>query len=41
MIESICLNKKFSTTRLISKVKPLIGSRQNDKFETLIILPEN
>ena len=36
----ICLNKNYSTTRLLTKEKPVIESCENDKFRSVLFLPE-
>ncbi len=36
----ICLNKEFSTTRMLTRQKPLIANQPSDKFETMLFLPE-
>jgi len=40
MINSIGLNEKYSTTRLLTKEKPEIVNNPEDKFETVLFLPE-
>ena len=40
MINAIYLNENFSTTRLLTKEKPIIENRPEDKFETVLFLPE-
>jgi len=40
MTNAICLNEKYSTTRLAIKEKPIIESKLEDKFETILFLPE-
>jgi len=39
MSDSICIDKRYSTTRLVSKEKPLINNNPNDKFHTVLFLP--
>ena len=39
MPNTICLNKNSSTTRLLTKEKPIIENRPEDKFETVLFLP--
>lgn len=39
MINSISLDEKYSTTRLLTKEKPIVNSLE-DKFETVLFLPE-
>jgi glycosyltransferase involved in cell wall biosynthesis len=36
----LCLDRTFSTTRQITKQKPVIESQPEDKFETVLFLPE-
>jgi hypothetical protein len=36
---TLCLNEKFSTTRIVTTEKPLIENNPDDKFETLLFLP--
>ena len=38
--DMICLDEKYSTTRLLMKVKPLIENNLEDKFESVLFLPE-
>lgn len=40
MINIICLNEKYSTTRLLTHEKPEIINNPKDKFETVLFLPE-
>jgi glycosyltransferase involved in cell wall biosynthesis len=35
----LCLNAKFSTTRIVTKEKPIIDNKPEDKFETALFLP--
>lgn len=35
------LNQKYSTTKLLTKEKPFTEKKQEDKFETILFLPEN
>jgi len=35
-----CLNENYSTTRLLTKEKPNIVNNPEDKFETVLVLPE-
>lgn len=35
-----CLNKDYSTTRLVTREKPIIENKPEDKFETVLFLPE-
>jgi glycosyltransferase involved in cell wall biosynthesis len=37
----ICLDKKYSTTKLVTQEKPVIVNNSNDKFESLLFLPED
>jgi glycosyltransferase involved in cell wall biosynthesis len=39
--ETFCLNKEFSTTRVVTKEKPLIINRPGDKFQTFLFLQGN
>lgn len=36
----ICLNKNYSTTKLVTKEKPELIDNPEDKFETMLLLPE-
>ncbi len=40
MTNTICLNENSSTTRLLTKEKPIIENSPEDKFETVLFLPE-
>jgi len=40
MIDKICLDEKYSTTRLVTKEKPEIANNPDGKFKTLLFLPE-
>lgn len=40
MINTICLDRNFSTTRLLTQEKPEIINNPEDKFETVLFLPE-
>ncbi len=40
MINTICLNEKYSTTKILTKEKPIIENGPEDKFETFLFLPE-
>jgi len=40
MINTICLDENYSTTRLLTQEKPEIVKNPNDKFETVLFLPE-
>ena len=40
MNNTICLDKSYSTTRLLTKEKPSIKNNLKDKFETILFLPE-
>ena len=39
IVDSICLNEQYSTTRLVTKEKPIIEKNPDDKFETVLFLP--
>jgi len=39
MNEMICLNKNYSTTRLLTKEQPKIVNNPEDKFESVLFLP--
>ena len=39
MANIICLDKNYSTTRLVTKEKPEIMSNSNDKFESVLFFP--
>jgi glycosyltransferase involved in cell wall biosynthesis len=39
MANIICLDKNYSTTRLVTKEKPEIISNSNDKFESVLFFP--
>jgi DNA-binding NarL/FixJ family response regulator len=41
MTNIICLDEKYSTTRLATKEKPEIVNDPEDKFETVLFLPES
>jgi len=41
MNETLCLNAKFSTTKRLLKTKPDCEYNENDKFCSLLFLPEN
>lgn len=41
MTKTICLDKNFSTTRLLMQEKPILESNSEEKFKTLLFLPEN
>ncbi|MEN8193576.1 MAG: glycosyltransferase family 2 protein [Bacteroidota bacterium] len=41
MINTICLNKNFSTTKLLIEEKPILGNRPEDEFETVLFLPKD
>lgn len=41
MINTICLNKNFSTTKLLIEEKPTLENRPEDKFETVLFLPRD
>ena len=40
MTKTIILDKNYSTTRLVTKEKPEIANKPEEKFETLLFLPE-
>ena len=40
MIESICLNKRFSTARWVTKEQPVVKKNPEDKFQTILFLPK-
>jgi glycosyltransferase involved in cell wall biosynthesis len=40
MTNTICLNEKYSTTRLVTREKPEVVNSPEDKFETVLFLPE-
>ena len=40
MTNIICLNEKYSTTKLLTEAKPTIENRVKNKFETVLFLPE-
>ena len=40
MTNTICLDKNYSTTRLLTQDKPVIINNPGDKFETVLFLPE-
>lgn len=40
MTNTICMNENSSTTRLSTKTSPIIKNTPEDKFETLLLLPE-
>jgi len=40
MIKRVCLDKAFSTTRQITKEKPVFKKQPTDKFESVLFLPE-
>ncbi len=41
MTNTLCLNEKYSTTRLLVKEKPIIKNGTENTFETFLFLPEN
>lgn len=41
MVDTICLNEKYSTTRILSKEKSILKNSPEDKFESVLFLPEN
>ncbi len=38
MTNILCLDDKYSTTRLLTKEKPMIENKPEDKFETILFL---
>ncbi|EIF50097.1 glycosyltransferase family 2 protein [Sulfurovum sp. AR] len=40
MTKTICLDKKYSTTQLLTNENSLLVAKPEDKFETLLFLPE-
>lgn len=40
MVDEVCLNKNYSTTCLLTKEKPIIENRSEDKFESVLFLTE-
>lgn len=40
MINTLCLDENYSTTKLVTKEKPEIVNSPEDKFETVLFLPE-
>jgi len=40
MAEMTCLDKNYSTTRLLTREKPLLEHKAEDKFESMLFLPE-
>jgi glycosyltransferase involved in cell wall biosynthesis len=40
MINTVCLDEEYSTTRLVVNEKPEIVNNLDDKFETVLFLPE-
>ena len=36
----ICLDKEFSTTRIVTRQEPVIENKPGDKFESMLFLPE-
>ena len=41
MIDIECLDEKYSTTKLVTKEKPKVVNNPEDKFETVVFLPES
>ncbi|KOR27390.1 hypothetical protein TI05_19120 [Achromatium sp. WMS3] len=37
---TFCLNSNYSTTRLVTRTVPVIEKKPEDKFETVLFLPE-
>ncbi len=40
MTSTICLDKNYSTTQILTKEKPEIINNPEDKFESILFLPE-
>ncbi len=40
MTNKTILDKNYSTTRLLTKEKPVIGNKPEDKFESVLFLPD-
>lgn len=40
MTNALCIDEKYSTTKLVTKEKPSIENGVEDKFETVLFLPE-
>ena len=40
MAKVICLDQNYSTTRLLTQEKPKIVNSPEDKFQTILSLPE-
>jgi hypothetical protein len=40
MTDIICVDKKYSTTRLLTRKQPAIENKPEDKFDSVIFLPE-
>ncbi len=40
MTDIICLDEKYSTTRILTKEKPEIINNPEDKFESVLFLPD-
>ena len=40
MAEIICVDQKYSTTRCLTQEKPVIEQKPNDKFKSMMALPE-
>jgi hypothetical protein len=36
---TLCLDEKYSTTRIVTTEKPIIENNPDDKFETVLFLP--
>ena len=41
MTKTICLDENFSTTQLLTQEKPILEQNAEDKFETILFLPES
>ena len=40
MTNTVCIDEKYSTTRLLTKEKPILVNSSEGKFETILFLPE-
>lgn len=41
MAETICLDEKFSTTKMLIQEKPILEKKPTDQFDSVLFLPEN
>jgi len=41
MVKTICLDKNYSTTQLLTHEKPILEEKTEEKFQTILSLPEN